>query len=271
MPELPEVETSLRGIQPYIEGEQCQKVIIRDKRLRWPVPEDTSEILEGRKLSALTRRGKYILMDFDGYTMLLHLGMSGSVRIVSQDEAARKHDHIDLLFANQKIMRFNDPRRFGLFLPAGDVPLEHKLLSHLGPEPLSDDFDADYLFQRSRGKQLAIKQFIMDSKVVVGVGNIYANEALFQVGIHPKRKAMRISKARYTELVSAIKQILAAAIRQGGTTLKDFISPDGKPGYFKQELSVYGRGGEPCVNCGTPLREIRMNNRTTVYCSECQR
>jgi formamidopyrimidine-DNA glycosylase len=288
MPELPEVETTRKGLSPHIVGEQCLKLIVRNPNLRWPVPSDLAKTIEGRSLESLERRGKYLVFGFatisantqqgatnkgpdETFYCLLHLGMSGSVKIVEPNEPVLKHDHIDLMFANNKIMRFNDPRRFGLFLGAGSKPLEHKLLAKIGPEPLSDNFDVDYLFKASRKRSIAIKQFIMDAKVVVGVGNIYANEALFMAGIRPTKSAMTVTKASYHQLVTAIKQVLAKAIAEGGTSLKNFTGADGKPGYFKQALNVYGRAGKPCVNCLQPLLETRMNNRATVYCRLCQK
>jgi len=270
MPELPEVETSKRGIAPHIEGQQLKQLIIRNGALRWPIPSNLANDLAQHQLLSISRRGKYMLFNFDSGTVLMHLGMSGSVRILDNSVPVAKHDHFDMVFRNGRILRFNDPRRFGALLWAGDTPFEHPLLAHLGPEPLSEDFSTDYLFARSRGRQVAIKQFIMDSKVVVGVGNIYANESLFLAGINPNRSAGKISKARYKRLVEIIKKVIAKAIEMGGTTLKDFSQADGKPGYFKQHLRVYGRGDEPCENCQKPLKETRHSNRTTVYCVKCQ-
>ncbi len=226
--------------------------------------------LEGEKIISLNRRAKYILVETPKGTAIWHLGMSGSLRLVETGEDPGGHDHVDWQLSNGKVLRYHDPRRFGALLwvaPGADS--EH--LTHLGPEPLSDNFGADYLFQRSRGKSQAIKTFIMDGKVVVGVGNIYANESLFKAGIRPQTAAGKISKQRYERLVAEIKTVLAAAIEQGGTTLRDFVGGDGKPGYFAQQLFVYGRGGQPCKFCNTTLKEIRQGQRATVYCPSCQR
>ncbi len=268
MPELPEVETTRRGILPYSEGKVLHEIIIRDSRLRWPV---SDELVAWRtaEVKSLLRRGKYIIMGFDSGSILIHLGMSGSLRVVKHSEPIQKHDHIDFVF-DQTRLRFNDPRRFGSVLWAENWE-DHPLIVHLGPEPLSEDFDTEYLFQASRNRSVAVKQFIMDSKVVVGVGNIYANEALYLSGIHPNRAAKRISKRRYAVLLDNIKQVLTSAIDQGGTTLRDFVGGDGKPGYFQQLLFVYGRQGKPCKGCGTELKELRLNGRSTVFCGVCQK
>ena len=270
MPELPEVETSCRGISPHISGEVLTKVTVRNAQLRWPVPVAQLEALQGEVLKSVQRRGKYIQLMFDSGYVLLHLGMSGNVRIVCADEAVKKHDHIDLAFANGSVLRLNDPRRFGCCLYQEGCDIAHPLLEKLGPEPLSSDFEGDYLFLRSRKKTQAIKTFIMDSQVVVGVGNIYAAEALFQAGIHPMRAAGTISKKRYIKLLHAIKEILSLAIEQGGTTLKDFVGSDGKPGYFKQKLHVYDREGEKCVQCDKMIKKITIAQRSTYYCGQCQ-
>lgn len=270
MPELPEVETTGRGIAPWVEGQCVTAVLVRHAGLRWPVPPALARELPGCVIEQVRRRGKYLLLRTVRGHVLVHLGMSGSLRIVEPGAEVKKHDHVDFALANGKILRFHDPRRFGCILWLSGDPLQHPLLAALGPEPLDEDFNADYLFARSRKRSAPVKQFIMDSHVVVGVGNIYANEALFLAGILPSRKAGSISKARYVRLVAAIKQVLAEAIRSGGTTLRDFVGGDGKPGYFKQRLHVYGRGGEPCTRCGGRLTEIRQGQRTTVYCSRCQ-
>ncbi len=270
MPELPEVETTRRGIEPHLVGRSVTSLDVRQPKLRWPVPDHLSQLLPGRAVQSVERRGKYLLIRFDCGELLVHLGMSGSLRVVDKTKSPGKHDHVDLTLNDGKCLRLTDPRRFGAVLWQAEGEL-HELLAHLGPEPLSDQFDADYLIERAKGRKTAIKTFIMDSKVVVGVGNIYANEALFAAGIHPKRAAGQISRARMERLVDEIKRVLAAAIMQGGTTLKDFVGSDGKPGYFKQELNVYGRRGEPCVTCERPLKEIRLGQRSTVYCSHCQR
>ncbi|WP_163831198.1 bifunctional DNA-formamidopyrimidine glycosylase/DNA-(apurinic or apyrimidinic site) lyase [Spartinivicinus ruber] len=272
MPELPEVETTRRGVSPHIVGSNVKQVVIREHRLRWPVPAALPKLLTGSKLISLERRAKYLLFGFSQGTLIIHLGMSGSLRIVSPDQPVAKHDHADFIFSNGQILRFTDPRKFGAILWADNTtPInEHQLLGHLGPEPLTNQFDGNLLFELSRKRSLAVKQFIMDNQVVVGVGNIYANEALFKAGIKPDRKAGSISRQRYLRLATEIKHVLVAAIKQGGTTLKDFVGGDGKPGYFKQELSVYGRGGEACLICGKTLVEIKLGQRATVYCQRCQ-
>ncbi|MFW5824860.1 MAG: bifunctional DNA-formamidopyrimidine glycosylase/DNA-(apurinic or apyrimidinic site) lyase [Marinobacter sp.] len=270
MPELPEVETTRRGIAPHCEGKQVARLVIRDPRLRWPVPDDLPQQLAGQTLRQADRRAKYLLLRFDHGTVIVHLGMSGSLRVITDNSPPQPHDHIDLILADDTRLRFNDPRRFGCWLWA-EHPHQHPLLASLGPEPLGADFSGPYLFRRSRGRRTPIKSFLMDNRIVVGVGNIYANEALFRTGIHPNRPAGRISAARYHRLAEAVRETLSAAILMGGTTLRDFVNSDGKPGYFAQSLLVYGRGGHPCANCGQPLREIRMNQRSTVYCTRCQR
>ncbi|MDY6921416.1 MAG: bifunctional DNA-formamidopyrimidine glycosylase/DNA-(apurinic or apyrimidinic site) lyase [Pseudomonadota bacterium] len=269
MPELPEVETTRRGIEPHLVGKRVKALHVRQPQLRWPVPPAIHQA-EGRKLKALTRRGKYLLFHFSNGTIIAHLGMSGSMRIAAAGEPPLFHDHVDLECSDGTLLRFCDPRRFGAWLWTDQDPARHPLLANLGPEPLTDAFNGDYLLARSRGRKSSVKSFIMDSQVVVGVGNIYANEALFLAGIHPKRAAGRISGARYDKLVAAIKTVLAASIEMGGTTLRDFVGGDGKPGYFRQTLRVYGRGGQPCRQCQTPLREIRLGQRATVFCKLCQ-
>jgi len=270
VPELPEVETTRQGIVPHCEGQTITKVLIRNGKLRWPVPEDLPARLQGQVIRSVERRAKYLFLHVDAGTVIVHLGMSGSLRVITDSAPAMTHDHVELSLNNGRILRFNDPRRFGCWLWTDDW-LRHPLIRDLGPEPLSSDFSGAGLFQRSRGKQTPIKSFIMDNHVVVGVGNIYANEALFKAGIHPRRKAGRISLDRYHRLAAAIKETLSAAILMGGTTLRDFVNSDGKPGYFAQSLLVYGRGGADCSECHTRLKEIRMNNRSTVYCPRCQR
>ncbi|WP_439135418.1 bifunctional DNA-formamidopyrimidine glycosylase/DNA-(apurinic or apyrimidinic site) lyase [Pseudomaricurvus sp.] len=271
MPELPEVETTCRGIAPHIVNRAVKAVVVRQPQLRWPVPVDLAEQVVGRKLLGVSRRGKYLLLRFPTGHLLVHLGMSGNLRIVERREDPGYHDHVDIDFGEKCVLRLNDPRRFGAVLWTSEPLLEHQLLGHLGPEPLEELFDTDYLYQRSRKRKQAIKAFIMDSKVVVGVGNIYANEALFAAGIRPTRAAGTVSRAAMERLVSEIKLVLARAIEQGGTTLKDFVGGDGKPGYFQQQLLVYGRQGQPCQQCKKPLKEIRLGQRSTVYCTSCQR
>ncbi|MCK9564115.1 MAG: bifunctional DNA-formamidopyrimidine glycosylase/DNA-(apurinic or apyrimidinic site) lyase [Bacteroidales bacterium] len=271
MPELPEVETTLRGISPYLKGQAVTGLEVRNPRLRYPVAPGLAALVTGATVAALHRRGKYLLLDFGTGHLLIHLGMSGSLRLVEAGTPPGSHDHIDLLLASGQALRYTDPRRFGLWLWHEGDPAGHQLIRHLGPEPLGEDFSAEKLWQRSRGKRVAVKSFIMDSQVVVGVGNIYANEALYLSGIHPQRAAGRISLHRYGELHDAIRGVLTRAIAQGGTTLRDFVGGDGKPGYFSQSLNVYGRGGEPCPGCGAALREVRLGQRATVYCPQCQR
>ena len=271
MPELPEVETTCRGIKKYLLGHSISKVIVRNRKLRWPVPTNLSRELQQQTVSSVTRRGKYLLLGCDRGTLIIHLGMSGSLRILPARSPAQKHDHVEWQLDSGQCLRLRDPRRFGCVLWTRRDPLKHKLLASLGPEPLLADFDGDYLYGRSRNRKQAIKSFIMDSKVVVGVGNIYASEALFLAGIHPLRAAGRISAQRYQQLATVIKTVLAAAIKQGGTTLRDFTSSDGSPGYFKQQLNVYGRAGESCPNCKQPIRQLNIAQRASYYCSQCQK
>ena len=270
MPELPEVETSRRGIAPWVLNQQVCGVVVRDRRLRWPVPGDIDQKLPGQVIRSLERRAKYLLFETGAGTVILHLGMSGSLRIIDADEPAGKHDHVDIQFDSGKALRFRDPRRFGSLLWTRK-PFEHDLLRNLGPEPLSGDFDGNYLWQKARGRRACIKQFIMNASVVVGVGNIYASEALFLAGIHPKRRADRISTIRMTQLTAAIKSVLQNAIEAGGTTLRDFHGGDGEPGYFRQELKVYGRDGDPCRRCKCPVSVVVLGQRSTFYCKNCQK
>ena len=247
-----------------------RRLVLREHRLRWPVPADLPTRLGGAEVLALRRRAKYLLMEFPGGTLLIHLGMSGSLRVLSAPEPPRTHDHIDIELDDGLLLRFNDPRRFGSFQWfARGEPL--RPLAHLGPEPLDAGFDGDYLYRRSRGRRVAVKPFLMDGQVVVGVGNIYATEALFLAGIRPDRAASRISPARYGRLADAVKLVLTSAIQSGGTTLRDFVGGDGKPGYFAQQLYAYGRAGEPCRRCGGTLRQQRLGQRSSVYCVACQR
>jgi formamidopyrimidine-DNA glycosylase len=270
MPELPEVETTRKGILPYIDQQTVKTVIVRQPKLRWPVPEEIHD-MQGERIQTVTRRGKYILLETSKGTALIHLGMSGSLRVLDEGVEPEKHDHIDLVFANKKIIRLRDPRRFGAVLWTTKNPHKHKLIRSLGPEPLSEDFNCDYLFECSRGRKVSIKQFIMNGHVVVGVGNIYACESLFKAGISPKVLAGKISKKRYEKLVKVIKEVLAFAIEQGGTTLKDFVQAEGSPGYFQQQLNVYGRGGEDCLVCESTVNQIKQGQRSTFYCSKCQK
>lgn len=270
MPELPEVETTCRGIAPHIMGQKISALVVRQPKLRWPVPDELPAIIHNKKIIKVSRRAKYLLVHFDHGSAIFHLGMSGSLRIVDHNTPLKKHDHIDLQLSNKKVLRYHDPRRFGALLWQNNGQ-QHPLLDHLGPEPLSEAFDGDCLFQRSRKRKTAIKTFLMDNTVVVGVGNIYANEALFTSGIRPDREAGSISRKRYVLLAETIKSVLSQAIKQGGSTLRDFVGGDGKPGYFQQTLNVYGRGKEPCKGCGKLLKEIRLGQRSTVFCSHCQR
>lgn len=270
MPELPEVETTARGIAPYITGAILTDIVIRQPLLRWPVPEGLGEILAGQRIKAVTRRGKYLLWQFPDSVVLVHLGMSGNLRVITEPIPPNKHDHVDFVFAGGTLLRFNDPRRFGCVLWTQEPIEQHPLIKDLGPEPLSENFTGQALYSQSRGRKTPVKSFIMDSHTVVGVGNIYANEALFLAGIHPNRMAGNISKTRYLKLADCIRLVLSRAIEQGGTTLRDFVNEAGKPGYFQQELTVYGRKGEPCRQCSHALEEIRINNRSTIFCRLCQ-
>ena len=270
MPELPEVETTRRGIAPHLEGQRVSRVLVRERRLRWPIPEDLDVRLSGQRIEAVERRAKYLLIKAESGTLIGHLGMSGNLRLVPVGTPAAKHEHVDIELESGMALRYTDPRRFGALLWSDD-PLNHELLLKLGPEPLTDLFDGERLYQLSRGRSMAVKPFIMDNAVVVGVGNIYATEALFAAGIDPRRAAGSISRARYMALALEIKRILAHAIERGGTTLRDFIGGDGQPGYFQQELFAYGRGGQFCKVCGSTLREVKLGQRASVYCPKCQR
>ena len=271
MPELPEVETTRRGIAPHITGKTIACVIVRTRKLRWPVPAQLPAVLQGKTIIDAGRRAKYLLLDTGAGTLMIHLGMSGSLRIVRPGDAPRKHDHVDIGFADGTTLRFHDPRKFGsMHWITGDAG-KHPLLAELGPEPLSDEFTSEYLFGLSRKRKAPVKTFIMDQRCVVGVGNIYANEALFRAAIRPTRAAGTVTRAQFAVLVAEIKEVLAEAIHVGGTTLRDFIGGDGEPGYFSQSLAVYGRGGEPCRQCGSILKEVRLGQRSTVYCTKCQR
>ena len=273
MPELPEVETTRRGIEPYMINRRIQSIEIRESRMRWPIEDCVLELV-GHKAERVERRAKYLLIPSKVGTLILHLGMSGSLRICPTGHELKKHDHFIVGLEGNMEMRLHDPRRFGAVLWHGinDGPvMEHPLLQHLGPEPLSDRFDSDYFAASCSNRKTSIKQHIMNSKTVVGVGNIYASEALFRSGIKPTRKAGNISKPRLIRLNEQIKQVLSEAIKQGGTTLRDFLREDGKPGYFKQRLQVYDRAGEPCRDCGKSIQKIVISNRSTFYCSKCQR
>lgn len=275
MPELPEVETTRRGLLPHVEGQRVAHVRLRRPDLRWPIPREVEELLPEQRIDAIRRRAKYLLLDTTAGSALLHLGMSGSLRVLPEDTPVRAHDHVDIALVGEdgkpgRVLRFNDPRRFGCLLwqAPGEI---HPLLAGLGPEPLSEAFDGNYLFELSRGRKVTVKTFLMDQSVVVGVGNIYAAEALFTAGISPLRPAGKVSRERYAALAEAVKAILAHAIARGGTTLRDFISPDGAPGYFEQELLAYGRGGQPCPRCGRALKQASIGQRATVWCGHCQK
>jgi formamidopyrimidine-DNA glycosylase len=272
MPELPEVETTRRGVEPHLIGRRITDVIVRHRGLRQPVSETLDSIV-GDRFTTVRRRAKYLILNLKrGGCLLIHLGMSGSLRFADPATEFKKHDHVALTLDSGKQLRFHDPRRFGIFLhlPEGD-PLEHSLLRGLGPEPLDDDFTAAHLARACAGRNVAIKLAIMDPKVVVGVGNIYASEALFRAGIRPATPASRVTKPRLAKLVKSIRQVLAESIEQGGTTLRDFLNSDGEPGYFSQSLFVYERKGEPCRACGTPIRHAVMGQRSTYWCPKCQR
>ncbi|RFF26786.1 MULTISPECIES: bifunctional DNA-formamidopyrimidine glycosylase/DNA-(apurinic or apyrimidinic site) lyase [unclassified Wenzhouxiangella] len=270
MPELPEVETTRRGLSPLVAGRRIAAVTIRQRQLRWPIPEEVDGIA-GQTITALERRAKWLIWHLESGSLLWHLGMSGSFRGWQQPPAPGPHDHVDLQVENGYLIRFTDPRRFGALLWGGDQPLEHPRVANLGPEPLGDDFHGERLWRLSRGRKASVKLFIMDAKTVVGVGNIYASEALFDAGIHPRRPAGRISRARYGVLADTIRQTLADAIELGGTSLRDFTVGDGTPGYFGQSLKVYGREGLPCPGCGEPVRREIIGQRSTFFCPRCQR
>ncbi len=270
MPELPEVETSRRGIAPWIQDQDVSRVIVRQQNLRWPVAREIEQVLPGQKIRSLTRRAKYLLIGTDAGTALLHLGMSGSLRIIDSGTPAGVHDHVDIEFASGKALRFRDPRRFGSLLWSDD-PYQHPLLRNLGPEPLDEEFSGEYLRKVARGRRVSIKQFLMNASVVVGVGNIYASESLFVATIHPKRQAGRIALHRMEALADAIKTVLGSAIDAGGTTLRDFYGGDGEPGNFQQQLEVYGRDGDPCLRCKRPVSAIVQGQRSTYYCKNCQK
>lgn len=272
MPELPEVETTRRGIAPHVLGRRVTRLEVRQPRLRWPVPvEQLRRDLVGQTIDRVDRRAKYLLLGTAAGTAILHLGMSGSLRLVPSERAAGRHDHLDLVLDNGRSLRLTDPRRFGALLWTRDDPSHHALLRQLGPEPLGPAFDGAYLWGRARGRRAAVKSFLMDARVVAGVGNIYANEALFLAGIHPARAAGRISRSRYQDLARAVRRVLEDSLTQGGTTLRDFVNEQGQPGYFALQLRVYDRAGTPCPGCGQPLRTIRLRQRSTFYCPRCQR
>lgn len=268
MPELPEVETAKNGIRPYVEGCKIEKITIRTPKLRWTISQELYHLSQ-EKIEKISRRAKYLIFHLQYGYIIVHLGMSGSLRIVEPSHTASKHDHVDVTLDNGKILRYNDPRKFGAWLWTDNIA-EFALFQKLGPEPLSEQFNADYLWQKSRQKNTALKTFLMNNQFVVGVGNIYANESLFQCGLHPNLPAEKLSYAQAEQLVDIIKNILETAIKQGGTTLQDFLQPDGRPGYFAQKLQVYGRKNEPCIKCGHPIESMFIGQRNSFYCPLCQ-
>lgn len=272
MPELPEVETVRRGIEPHVLKRRITQVIVRDSRLRWPVPRDLAENLTGQTITGTTRRGKYLLLGLaSGDRLIIHLGMSGRLFVLKPGHALKKHDHVDVELSGGVLLRFNDPRRFGaVLLWSRDEPT-HPLLEGMGPEPFGDDFHGDYLFELSRGRSAAVKNFIMDGRVVVGAGNIYAAESLFRAGVRPGKAAGKLTRVQYQSLAEKIRAVLTEAIQQGGTTLKDFAGAHGESGYFQQKLFVYGREGEPCLLCKTPIKRSLIGQRSSYYCPHCQK
>jgi len=270
MPELPEVETTRRGIEKHLLGNSVVDVVLRQRQLRWPIPKTLARHIRNQTVNRVERRGKYLLIQFQRGTLMIHLGMSGSLRVLNKDIPADKHDHFDLVLSSGDCLRLRDPRRFGSVLWTLDWQ-QHDLINKLGPEPLGNDFNSEYLFEKSRKRKVALKTFIMNSHIVVGVGNIYASEALFRAGVRPTRAAGKMTRAEAARLVRVIKEVLKEAIKQGGTTLRDFTASDGKPGYFKQKLAVYGREGEPCLHCKTIVKQITLGQRASYYCPACQK
>lgn len=273
MPELPEVETTRRGLEPLLVGRRITGAVVRNAALRWPVAPELTARLPGARIESVGRRAKYLLLGTAQGHLLLHLGMSGSLRVLPAAAPAEKHDHVDILLDDGRCLRLRDPRRFGSILYAGDDPARHALLARLGPEPLALDADAlgGHLHAASRGRRAAVKLFLMDAGVVVGVGNIYASEALFRAGVRPTRAAAGLTRPAFVRLAGAVQAVLGEAIAAGGTTLRDFSNSDGLPGYFAQELNVYARAGSPCRVCATPVREQRLGQRSTFWCPVCQR
>ena len=271
MPELPEVETTRRELEPRLVGRRVKRILVRERRLRWPIPPELAERLEGQRITGLARRAKYLLASARGGTALIHLGMAGSLRIVSSGDPAGPHDHVDWRLDNGQCLRFRDPRRFGAMLWWEEPPTTHPLLSRLGPEPFSDEFHGEWLHSRSRGRRAAVKSFLMDGRIVAGVGNIYANEALFEAGIHPGRPAGRISRRRYERLAAALRRILFRSIGAGGTSFRDYVRTDGAPGQYQSRLMAYDRAGEACVRCSATLRSRTIGQRSSVWCPQCQR
>lgn len=269
MPELPEVETTRRGISPHVKKQRVNNVVIRQSSLRWPVTRKLKQKLKDQTINDIQRRAKYLLFATHTGHLIIHLGMSGSLRMVKNKVEPNKHDHVDIVF-NKMTLRFHDPRRFGAVLWTSKDPLEHKLLKKLGPEPLLDEFTGKHLHQLAQGKKVNVKTFIMNAHIVVGVGNIYASESLFLSGIHPQRAAGRISLKRYNLLADNIKNVLSHAIELGGTTLRDFVHEDGKPGYFANELNVYNQTGKPCPVCKNPIKVRTISQRSSFFCVQCQ-
>jgi len=271
MPELPEVETTRRGVAPHVERQKVTAVRIYDRRLRWPVPRDLARRLVGRTVDRVDRRSKYLLFRVGADTLIVHMGMTGNLRVFSTPPPRQAHDHVDLEFGNGVVLRYRDPRRFGAMLWSPSSTSEHRLLAALGVEPFASEFDADHLHRALRGRRVAIKLALMDSHIVVGVGNIYANESLFRAGIHPGRAANRVARERLGLLVGAVRDTLSEAIAKGGSTLRDYVDSSGEPGYFQLEYRVYGREAEPCRTCAAPIRVVRLGGRATYYCPRCQR
>jgi formamidopyrimidine-DNA glycosylase len=271
VPELPEVETTRRGLAPHVRGRRIAALKVYERRLRWPVANGLPGRLSGQRITGVGRRAKYLLLKLQSGTLLLHLGMSGSVRLLPASTSRVPHDHFDLVLDSGTALRFNDPRRFGSLLYTRGDPGTHKLLAELGPEPLTRAFDADYLWRITRGRRVALKQLLMNSHLVVGVGNIYASEALFRARIRPRRQARSLSRAEVSALVRAVRTVLRSAIRAGGTTLRDYLKADGSPGYFRQRLYVYERAGLACRRCRTPVRALTQGQRSTYYCPACQK
>jgi formamidopyrimidine-DNA glycosylase len=271
MPELPEVETTRRGVDPHVVGRKIVALNVYEPRLRWRVADTMAAEVAGQKIKRTGRRAKYLLLELESGTLILHLGMSGSLRVLPADTPRLTHDHFDLLLDSGLTLRFNDPRRFGsLHYTTGNLD-EHALLKRLAPEPLNDAFNTEYLWRITRKRKVSIKQLLMNSSLVVGVGNIYASEALFRARIRPKRMAKSLTRAEVSKLTRAVRDVLKMAIKVGGTTLRDYVGADGEPGYFRQKLYVYERGGEACRVCATPVRQITQGQRSTYYCATCQK
>jgi formamidopyrimidine-DNA glycosylase len=270
LPELPEVETTRRGLAPFARQRRITSLEIYDPRLRWPICADLPATVAGQRILSVGRRAKYLLLRLETGTLLVHLGMSGNLRAVPADTPRLKHDHFDLVLDSGLALRFNDPRRFGSLLYTSEKLHRHPLLADLAPEPLRAGFNTDYLWRVTRGRRVSIKQLLMNSHLVVGVGNIYASEALFRARIRPRRRASSLSRAETARLVRGVRAVLRQAIRAGGTTLRDYLGADGSPGYFRQRLYVYERRGEPCRRCGSAVRGISQGQRSTYYCPDCQ-